>query len=373
MDPVANSRRFQGVSLIEWRHTGHRLSYVRGIVDAAASQGIGLQILTQASAVESSEWEVHLGGLRGVAVKTFNPTSFSGRHLPNLLRTQRREGRAVVLPEVDRVLPAVLVALATRALPRSTTIIAMRPPSWSFPRKWPASLFKIVALRLLASTNSVNVLVLEDQLAHGQTRIWRWPLSNSALRLDDPADPPADGNDLPPELNRLPPTTKLIALVGTIDERKRAPLVLDGWAMLKEGEDRSLVIAGPQTEAIRSELANHPAFKRGDVIMIDRYVLLTPIVQRSIGLLVLFDGGLSSATLISAAQSGRWAITATGGRPARVAAEHGFGIEALLTPKGIRSAIDAAFGRQTAPNPVRVSGRTAFGSRVLEATLDQAD
>jgi len=350
------------------------LSYVRGIVDAATSQGIELQILTQASAVESSEWGIHLGGVEGVAVKTFTARNFTARHLPELLRTQRREGRAVVLPEVDRFLHVVLLAFVARALPKSTTIIAMRPPTWSSPRKWPMRLFKILALRLLAATRSVNVLLLEDQLAHGHTRIWRWPLSDPALRLDDPADDPTNGNELPPELSSLPRTTKLIALVGAIDERKRVPLILDGWDLGPERPDCQLVVAGLMQPAVRHVVQQHRCNARNDFTVIDRYLPadeLACLIDRSVALLVLFDGGLSSGTLISAAQTGRWAITARGGRPATVALEHGFGIETELTPAGIQESITEALARPIAPSPMPLRDRTAFGDSILIAALGE--
>lgn len=360
------------VTLIEWRNEGHRLSYVRSIVDAAVTRGIELQILTQESALESNEWGVHLGDISDADVTTLAPESYTARKLPALLRIQRRAGRLVILPEVDRVLHAVVFAYVTRRLPRRTTIIAMRPPRWSPWKRWPASIAKMFLLRSLAATRSVSVLLLEDPLANQRSRVWRWPLGGPTLRLDDPADPLVVGGELPPELARLPESAKLVAVTGAIDDRKQAPLILDGWALQPERDDCVLVIAGAQTEEVRAALNDHPATRRRDVIIIDRYLLLgaiPAIIDRSVALFVLYDGGTSSGNLINAARMGCWVMTTAGGRPARVAAEHKFGIETELTPAGIHHSIQIALDKPAAPEPLPVGGGDRFGDLVLTRTL----
>jgi hypothetical protein len=358
-------------TLIEWRHSGHRLGYVRAIVDAAARHSLNLEILTQAAVLESDEWTVHLGDVPDLKVKTLPPESFEAMRLPMLLRRQRAAGRAVIIPEVDRVLHGIVVAFLTRRLPRPTTVIAMRPPRWSSPKAWPQSIAKIVALRLLSAARGVNVLLLEDPLASDRTRVWRWPLGAAALRLDDPADPPSESGELPPELSDLPEGAHLFAIIGSIDARKRVPLVLDGWALRRERDDCTLVIAGGHHPSVRQTIVDHPCASRGDVKIIDRYlssVEHAAVIDRSTALFVLFDGGFSSGTLISAARSGRWVITAAGGRPSKVAVEQGFGVEAELTPDGVCGSVEAVLTKTALPDPVAVAGREEFGDRILGMT-----
>jgi hypothetical protein len=270
------------------------------------------------------------------------------------------------------VLHAVVFAFVTRSLPRRTTIIAMRPPRWTSPKRWPSSVIKVMTLRALAATRSVRLLVLEDPLATQRTRVWKWPLNGATLRLDDPADPLIERGSLPSELDSLPDTARVIALTGVIDERKRVPLILDGWNLRPENPNRVLVIAGPQRSTVRACLEQHEATRRSDVVVIDRYLSAgesAPLIRRSCGLFVLFDGGLSSATLVSAAHAGRWAITAAGGRPAAVATAHGFGIESDLTPQSIRDSTERLFLKSEAPKPVTVRSRTDFGARIIERAV----
>jgi hypothetical protein len=361
-------------TIIEWRHSGHRLSYVRGIVDAAVTLGIEIQILTQASALDSNEYRVHLSDAPDLTVTTLPPESFTARKLPALLGSQRRTGRSVILPEVDRVLHAVVLAFLTRQLPRRTTIIAMRPPRWSQRKKWPASIVKVAVLRWLAATRSVSVLLLEDPLANQRLRVWRWPLGDSTLRLDDPADAPVESDELPPELGLLPENAKLIALTGMIDDRKQAPLILEGWALRPEDPECVLVIAGSQQSTVKRFLAENNCANRSDVVIVDRYLSreeLAALINRSIALFVLFDSEFSSGTLLSAAQTGRWAITTAGGRPSKVAMKHRFGIETDLTPDGIRRSIDNALDKGATPEAIAVTGPAAFGDLVLMTTLNR--
>jgi hypothetical protein len=163
-----------------------------------------------------------------------------------------------------------------------------------------------------------------------------------------------------------------LAITGVIDHRKQAPLVLDAWAMRPEDPGNVLVIAGMQQPCAKGLLAAHPCVRRDDVVVIDRYLSaeeLTAVYSRAFAVFVLFDGSFSSGTLISAAQVGRWAITRTGGRQAKVANWHGFGIEADLTPDGVRSGIDTALSKESTPTPVAIGGRAAFGDRVLTGSL----
>ena len=300
-DPLEHSES-STITIIEWRHTGHRLSYLRGIVDAAAGRGIALEIVTQAAALQSEEWRVHLGDVPDLVVTVLAPERFEASELPAVLRGQRRLGRSVVVPEVDRVLHAVALAFLTRQLPRRTTIIAMRPPKWSEPRKWLASIAKVVALRLLAATHSVSVLLLEDPLASGRNRVWGPPLSSATLRLDDPADEPDRNGQLPDELSRLAARTKIIALTGAIDDRKQAPLILDGWDQSRRIPTAHWLSLGSRRKRCEEALDVHPATKRSDVILIDRYLdSIGPVVNRCVAMFVLFDGGLASGTLGSAA------------------------------------------------------------------------
>lgn len=363
------------VSLLEWRSGGHRLSYVRSIVDAARRLGVDLTIVTHPGVRDGPEWAVHLGDVPDLETESLATDEVTMRRLWRLLRTQRRLGRALIIPEADRYLPCIVFAAATRSLPPHTIVIVMRPPRWRLLRKLPANLIKVLAILLLRRLRSMRVLLLEDPLADAATRVWQWPLQDERMRLDDPPDSFDSATArLPSELRDLEETGELgehvnvFTVLGSIDDRKRVPLILDAWATLPDRANRVLVIAGAQQPSTRARIDGHTGVRRPDVRVVDRYLArseMHALLRRSHALIALNDDPLSSGTLVNAASLGRWVVAASGSHAERAASRHGFGVPTELTIRGLAEVITDLDRRAWQPTAVSLPDREEFGNRVL--------
>lgn len=356
------------VAILEWRPTGHRLAYVAAIASAVADTGRAAVLVTTQEVLDSPEYQVHLAALVGAGVL-------------DVRRDERLVGRAgvvdvlcgqtagAVVPEVDDLLPPLAVAAVTGRLPRSTAVIVMRPPRR---REWSARTLlvdtgKVAAILVLAASRRVDVHLLEDPLAHGRDRVWPWPLNRPGLRLDDPCDLAGTvEGDLDGAVEQALRSSPALAVVGRIDGRKRLPLVLDAWDHRDPSTDGSLLLLGAQTEAVRRWLAER-AVPPG-VVTVDRYLEnpeLLAVVRRCRALVVLYDGGLSSGILVTAAAAGTPVIVGEGTRTGRIAAHHGFGVMTPLEPEAVARTIEAVLARSDRPDPVPCSTARDFGRQVL--------
>jgi glycosyltransferase involved in cell wall biosynthesis len=369
--PLVSRRRPPGdatVAILEWRPTGHRLAYVAAIAGAVADTGRAAVLVTTQEVLDSPEYQVHLAALVGTG-------------LIEVRRDERLVGRAgvvevlcgqttgAVVPEVDDLLPPLAVAAVTGRLPRSTAVIVMRPPrrrGWSV-RTLLVDTGKVAAIMVLAASRRVDVHLLEDPLAHGRDRVWPWPLNRPGLRLDDPCDLAGTvEGELDDAVDQALRSSPAIAVVGRIDQRKRLPLVLDAWSRRDPSLDGSLLVLGAQTEAVQGFLAERPA--PPGVVTLDRYLEnpeLLAVVRRCRALVVLYDGGLSSGVIVTAAAAGTPVIVGEGTRTGRIAAHHGFGVVTSLEPEAVARTIEAVLARSDRPNPVPCATARDFGQRVL--------
>ena len=364
-----------GVSVVEWRHGGHRLSYVAAIARSANQASIEIELVTSSAVESSDEYRIHLAQLvddRSLLVRTSERLA-SGRGLSRELRSIRDRHRAAVLPEADKFLHVLLVAKLLRRLPVPTVAIVMRPPrsggGW---RDRIRAMLKTALVLAASPLPALDVQLLEDPLAEGDERVWRSRLLRSAKwRLNDPCallETPA--SNLPPELAEVTIDRSVLAIVGVIDSRKQLPLVLAGWQFA--GADGDLVIAGKQSPDVSAWLRSFGPLPK-NVYFVDRYLTdseVRAIVERSRGILLLYDGGFSSGFMVAAAAAGRWAITIVGSRTGRVASSQGFGVPSEATPAGVAFAIKTVLTNQAMPPAVSVPGPTDFGRCILRRVIE---
>jgi glycosyltransferase involved in cell wall biosynthesis len=358
------------IRILEWRHTGHRLAYVAAIVRSVPHDAAPAILETSAEAAASVEYAEHLLPLEqsGTLIRDVSEIGTGNRALVASLRRARKLKEVVVLPEADRVLPVLAAVWLTRGLPRPTSIIVMRPPQWrdGGVRALPWALTKAALLTAFAlATGSFDVHLLEDPLAGGPDRVWRWPFESERLRLNDPSDLVNDSDVcLPPEL--LGESRPMIAVVGAIDERKNLPLILAAWHQTHARDDSVLVIAGRHSSEVRNLVASEGPGP--SIISIDRYLSnaeMAAVLHACRGLFVLHDGGISSGLLTKAASLGRWVIALEGSRTGRTAKAAGVGEIAQPTPIDLARAIDSVVGRMAYPPPVSLDTAHDFGRRVL--------
>lgn len=366
------------VHVIEWRYGGHRLAYVSAIADAASVLGHDVWLHTTETVVESDEYRTHLAERSTTLVATYPADQFVPRSLHGLLRRCWRQGDLVVLPEADRLLPLLAVGAVVRALPRPMAVVAMRPPRWRRPRHWPASVAKALSLLVLSTRlTAVDLLLLEDPVATGRARVWGFPFARERHRLNDPADliPIALGS-LPNELADLEPERPMLSVIGSIDARKRVPLVLDSWMSRSSCSNSILVVAGPQRPDVRSALASQDLSGRPDIRIVDRYLTngeIDAVIRRSSAVVALQSDDLASGTTVAAAARGRWVITDDRSRNGRSAASFGYGIPVRLNAPDLAKAFDHALSRADLPSLRPIPTRSDFGRRVIQTLTQHPD
>ena len=128
---VSGGRRdTSGIDIIEWRPSGHRMTYVAALARAAIDAGRPVTLWTTKEVTETVEFQTQVSSL--VSPVEFSVEISSGlgsaRSLLHQLRVVRKRGGGAVVPEADRFLYVLLLALVTRQLPHPTAAIVMRPP-----------------------------------------------------------------------------------------------------------------------------------------------------------------------------------------------------------------------------------------------------
>jgi len=246
MDQVPSGRR---VLVVEPNPLGHRLHYVKLLIDECRSKGDRAYILTTTGAVESTEWAVHLGGDNQEIM--FHPgNEFS---LPEFAKVSARLGVSLtVLPEADHYLlpalrrgwsgPGELRLLAVRAEVQARPPLSRMRPVKSFAKKtliWAANLqpgVRFYALRSPLVPRRGPIRWVADPVA----------LSCSAKCVE------AIRNDLDSEGNRY-----WLGVFGAITPRKNLRLIMEA---ILDQPVIGLLIAGSVDPKVSSEVA--PLFAR---------------------------------------------------------------------------------------------------------------
>lgn len=369
-----------GIDIVEWRAHGHRMTYVASIVRAANEVGLDVVLWTAPEVLETEEFQTQLsdlvstGRLSICLVPDLGTTGGLIRHLGAI----RRQGRAAVVPEADRFLHALGLALVARRLPRPTSVIIMRPPqsvTGRF-RGRIGSIAKTALIVVLSPWRALDIQLLEDPLAQANDRVWTTPfLSRASFRLDDPCGLlETSAAEFPEELLQRPSSRPFLAVVGVIDGRKNLPLILEAWR-LRPNSGSDLIVAGKQTSAVSTWLES-TAPPTPDSTFVNRYLTeaeIRGVLERSSGILALYDGGFSSGLVIAAAAIGRWTIALEGSRTGTVARRHGFGVVCAPHALDLADAMEQVLTQTATPVPVLVPGSRDFGRHVLRRVIEAQD
>jgi hypothetical protein len=360
------------LSVVEWRAGGHRLAYVSAVVMGADQRPV--ELVTSPAVMGSGEFAVHLAEFVSLGRLSLRASDDFGssRRILSLLRELRTRGRAVVLPEADKYLLTLVVGKLLRRLPRRMTIIVMRPPSTVATAGRIGQFAKrMLIVALMAWRHSIDVRLLEDPLAHGDSRCWQGPiLGRRTNRLNDPCGLlDVDSAPLPADLEREIAGRQVLAVVGAIDARKNLPLVLEGWAA-SQPPDSVLLVAGHHSASVSSWLSENPLRIPPNTYFLNQYLTnneLRAVIERSRAIFTLYDGGISSGIVIGAAALGRWAIVSSHSRTASVASVHGFAIPCDPNPRDVARAIIEIIARGQLPTPVSLPNSEQFGRDILRA------
>jgi hypothetical protein len=364
------------VVIIEWRHEGHRFGYVAAIARASTAAGLSPVLLTSADARSTREFSTHLSDVDDLGVADLRrPISPTVGFARALLQARRLGAIGVVVPEVDTLLPSLLLTalLLRRRLP--ITGIVMRPPrqgAGTMRSAW----YRAKAAMISADRfcPGLDLLLLEDPLADEDDLVWPRELVLGGRRLDDPADlyRPAHHASLPQEIAQLTNDRALVTVMGVIDHRKQIPLVLEAWRQGQLGARATLLIAGKQREGTRPALEQASAEDRS-IVTVDRYLSneeMGAIIERSSVMLLLYDVGTSSGMLTTSAAVGRWTVVRADTRVGRIALRSGFGIAAHPSGGAVAQAISTALDSDGQPAPRQLPSCRTFGDRVLRMHVE---
>lgn len=378
---IAESAQAKPVGVLEWRPGGHRLAYVAAIVDGAAIIGHRSVLVTDEATVESPEFAVHLNENQNLHSRLASRRIGTVAGMVSALRWLRKNAAITVVPEADRYLGTLILAWLVRALPRNTSIIVMRPPvlrragEHSPTRRHAAraavaatGLMKTVLMLVCQRIPSIDLFLLEDPVATGAQRVWGWPFGSEAFRLDDPSDLiPAGRGVQPDELRGVRHDRPVIAVVGSIDSRKQVPLLLRAWELVDKSSDPLLLLAGPHEQRLR-ELVDHHGVRDASILSIDRYLAneeMAGVIQRSAGVAVLYDGGVSSGILTTAVAVGRWVVTTQNTRTGAIAEANGCAVACDGSPESLARGIGRVIAAPSQPVGRVLPTRVDFARRLL--------
>lgn len=246
MAPRDEPRR-RRVAIVESNHTGHRLYFVRLLVEEAERRGDEVLVLLSGDATASDEYELHLRRVEGLfevhtlARGTREPRLAALRRIARDLRTD-----LVVVPDGDRV--ARSMALSRRwSGPGSLTVLVLREKSQSKDsagKELLTNVIKSAIYRWADRGRNARVVLLKTALWRGTSRL---ATANDPVTMTATA---ASIGALRTELG-LDTSRHWFAVLGVVDERKNLPLVARSLAALK-GRDIGLVVAGQCSPSVLS-------------------------------------------------------------------------------------------------------------------------
>jgi glycosyltransferase involved in cell wall biosynthesis len=292
-----------GIRVIEFDAIGHRLAFVRSILDDGTQAGVVFRVVTTAAARDSAEWREHIGdATAGPAVQLEQEP----RGMWQYARLVKCASPCVVL-ESDAHLPALILA---RLFGARFGMLVTRPITPKSDRAWRwrtrGKAMLCMSLRILG----VNVRLLVSPFVTDHP--WAEVAVPSRLRLPTIADPPLipQSPSSRAEARRvlgIDPRAKVWAVAGAINYTKGLPVILGAMASL--APEHHLVVAGRQDDETRAEIARLGSglATAGRLTTIDRILTddeLADVLRAADGVLVTKDSGLSSGIAIGSIANG---------------------------------------------------------------------
>lgn len=217
---------------------GHRLYYTRILVSSLAATGARVEIVTSDAAVQTAEWDIHLGDLDGIPVRTLDPSS----SLTALgIDSDLHSAHKTLIPDGDRFL--IDAALGRWRANGTVSLLAMRPESQSGsglrPMLW--GLAKKFLIFLADKRKNVRAAALKSPLVRRRFPI-RW-ISDPVTLLCSEDDVRAARSDLESGGAHF-----WVGVFGAITPRKNLHLIADA---ILDVPGAALLIAGSLDDASR--------------------------------------------------------------------------------------------------------------------------
>jgi hypothetical protein len=234
-----------GILIVEPNPTGHRLNFVRLIVERAIALGLDFTVALGPGAQQTEEYAAHLADL------DLGPTMVVASHDLGQLRALARDSSAaaVVVPNGDELAlalgrgrwwgsPARLSILVERATAQPARVAALDPVK---------KLARLAMLLAAAVQPNVRITLLTTS----------WRTRRRAFRtVGDPIrlNAPLNGREQFRAAHGMSPDTYWFGVLGAVDERKNVDVV--ARAMLAApSRAAGLLIAGKIQPAVQSKVA----------------------------------------------------------------------------------------------------------------------
>lgn len=338
-----DSQRRRRVLVVEGNADGHRLYYLSLLVAAALEMGDEVHVATTSSAVNSSEWRVHMEHLAS-AISLQLVSEFSIESLGALSNDLGVDH--VVIPDGDSC--AYEIAKGRRWLGRGTiAILVMRE------KGQPTRVPGLAPIKTFAKR---TVLQFANRAPRVQIRVlksapWR---GRSALAVSrDPVS--FMTHETSSELRAiLPPGIFWFGVVGSVDPRKNLPLVASAVASLNRN-DVGLVVAGRVRDHVLENAQSSFQLIRamgGRILVIDR-LLEEPEFDQIIAELdcvVLAHSNEGSSGILGKAAAAGTRIVAAGASTLRTDCKN-IGPGAEWSPLDVRFLGESLARATAAPRP----------------------
>ncbi|WES62860.1 hypothetical protein P0L94_10355 [Microbacter sp. GSS18] len=240
-----------GVLIAEQSNTGHRLEYVRVLLEMARAAGITATILTSEEAHASEEYQRELADVRPICARGASLIRHSTiwSNFVNtwrILATAKRESSCIVIPNVDEK----LAALAICGLFFPTLIVrgvVMRPAG---PVRW-RSWIKNGLVRVLRARG----YDLRDLVSPTAAERGAFSLIDPSGLLDRRSGGPVGMSDLARDLQawRASSPKPVVGIVGVLNERKSVEQLLLGASAAQSF--RVLLAGKPSSDALAGRYA----------------------------------------------------------------------------------------------------------------------
>ena len=244
--------------VVEPNPTGHRLSYVRLLADAAISRGDRVVFATTTVAVDSDEFRVFLEPL-GDSIDVVTIPEATPSAIEKLVRATAAQ--LAVVPDGDRF----AMRLGARGRWRgeaNLSVLIMRDPVSA--RSGPRKILKTVLLGRAARLAGVNLYYLRSAVRGG---------SGTGVGVFDPVHISADSSDAQRLKNDWGLDDRFwFGILGVVDARKNLPLVLDALTHTTGGKIGLLVAGKSDPATLRAAETASTAFTTGggEVVVVNR-------------------------------------------------------------------------------------------------------
>lgn len=337
-DPDRSDRQAV-VAVLEVEPTGHRLQYLRHLVEAAGTRRC--VVLTSERAVRSEEYAAHATSINAATVVLPGTSSRRGLLAAAVSQAHAAAADRLVVPEGDLyLLPLLVLLIRHPRLALEVRLLLMRTTTIGGPEKLrPAMIVKPVLTQLLRLFGQVRVLFLTDALGvvtrragFAGVRAVRDPIVlTEEVAHERPAwFPPAD------------PDTTLVGVFGVISGRKNVPLLVEAMA----SAPAAVVVVGGRLEPDVAQFVDSAQVRAlisaGRMAVLDR--LLAPAefaaALASVDLVaVLHDNDAPSGILAEACARHTPVIVPTGCWLGRVVESTGLGVATPLTGPAVGEGI----------------------------------